>query len=114
MKIPDSAAELFDRQLPAALAAKPAKGRDVGSVFRFNVMGDGGGDWTIDLISSPPTCTRGDAGTAQCTVEIANEDFKAMLANPQVGLELYYNGKLKISGDPAAVSKLQSLFSLTA
>lgn len=112
MKIPDSAEELFDKQLPAALAAKPEKARAVGSVFRFNIVG--AGDWTVDLISSPPTCTRGDAGTAQCTLEISAEDFKALAGNPQVGLDLYYKSKLKLSGDPAVVSKLQALMALTA
>lgn len=111
-KIPDRAEELFDKQLPAALAAKPDKARAVGSVFLFRIPG--AADWTVDLISSPPTCTRGDAGTAQCTVEITAEDFKAMVTNPQVGMDLYYKNKLKLSGDPAVVSKLQALMALTA
>src|SRR5512134_957267 len=97
---PNSDAELFDEQLPAALARHPDKAKAVNAVYCFKISGDGGGDWTVDLASDPPTCTRGDSGNAQGTVEVAHDDFKSMLGNPQVGMQLYFQGKLKVSGDP--------------
>jgi hypothetical protein len=59
--------------------------------------------------SDPPTCSRGDSGKAQCTIEVAHDDFKAMLGNPQVGMQLYFQGKLKVSGDPMLATKLHAV-----
>ena len=112
-QIPNSAKELFDEQVPAALKAHPEKAKAVGAVYCFKISGEGGGDWTVDLAGDPPTCTRGDTGKAQCTIEVAHEDFKSMLGNPQVGMQLYFQGKLKVTGDPMLATKLQKLFSLT-
>ncbi len=103
---PNSAAELFDEALPDRLKQHPEKAKEVNAVYLFKITGEGGGDWTVDLASDPPTCTRGDSGKAQCTVEVSHEDFKSMLANPQVGMQLYFQGKLKVSGDPMLATKL--------
>jgi hypothetical protein len=111
---PSSAAELFDEQLPAALNKHPDKAKAVNAVYCFKISGEGGGDWTVDLASDPPTCTRGDSGKAQCTIEVEHDDFKAMLGNPQVGMQLYFQGKLKVSGDPMLATKLQQFLTLEA
>mgnify|MGYP001582422891 CR=1 FL=1 len=100
------AKQLFDDMVPAALAKHPDKAKDVNAIFAFKITGDGGGEWTVDLVNSPPTCTTGDSGTAQCTIEVAHEDFKSMLGNPQVGMQLYFQGKLRVTGDPMLATKL--------
>jgi len=55
---------------------------------------------------------KGDAGKAQCTIEVSNEDFKTMLADPNAGMQLYFQGKLRVSGDPMLAMKLQQLIDL--
>jgi hypothetical protein len=109
--LPKDAKELFDEILPARLAAHPDKARAVNAVYSFKITGDGGGDWTVDLASDPPTCTPGDSGKAQCTIEVAHSDFITMLGNPQVGMQLYFQGKLKVTGDPMLATKLQTVLS---
>ena len=37
-----------------------------------------------------------------------------LLANPNAGMQLYFQGKLKVTGDPMLATKLQKLFSLGA
>jgi hypothetical protein len=111
-KVPESAQELFNTQLPEALAKNPDKAKEVGAVYLFKINGDGGGTWTVDLASNPPTCTAGDKGNAQCTLELAAADFKNMLTNPALGMQLYFQGKLKVTGDPMLATKLQKLFSI--
>ena len=76
------------------------------------ITGDGGGEWTVDCTSDPPACTRGDTGKAQCTVEVASDDFKTMLSDPNAGMQLYFQGKLRVSGDPMLAMKLQQLFEI--
>jgi hypothetical protein len=113
-KVPESASELFDKQVPAALAAHPDKAKEIGAVYLFKITGDDGGEWTVDLQSATPTCTKGVHGTAQCTIEVAHADFKSMLANPAMGMQLYFQGKLRVTGDPMLATKLQKLFSMGA
>ena len=110
--MPKDAAELFDRQVPAGLARYPAEAREVNAIYAFKIGGEGGGEWTVDLTSNPPTCVRGDTGKAQCTVEVAHDDFKSMLSDPNAGMQLYFQGKLRVSGDPMLAMKLQELFKL--
>lgn len=109
---PKNAQELFDEQLPAALKAHPERAKAVDAVYCFKISGDGGGDWTVDLTADPPTCNRGDSGKAQCTIEVSNDDFQAMLGNPQVGMQLYFQGKLKVTGDPMLATKLQQFLTI--
>jgi hypothetical protein len=108
--MPKDAKELFDEQVPKALKEHPDKAREVNAIYCFKITGDGGGDWTVDLASDPPTSARGDTGKAQCTIELAHDDFKQMLANPQVGMQLYFQGKLRVTGDPMLATKLQKFF----
>jgi putative sterol carrier protein len=111
-KVPDTAQELFNVQVPDSLSKFPDKASEIGAVYVFKIGGDGGGTWTVDLASKPPTCTQGDKGNAQCTIEVAHDDFKQMLTNPAMGMQLYFQGKLKVTGDPMLATKLQKLFSL--
>ena len=49
----------------------------------------------------------------QKLVEITHEDFKTMLSNPVLGMQLFFQGKLKITGDPMLATKLQKILSTT-
>ena len=106
------AKELFDEQVPKALENHPEEAKEVDAIYCFKITGDGGGDWTVDLTSDPPTCNTGDTGSAQCTIEVSAEDFRTMLGDPQAGMQLYFQGKLKVTGDPMLATKLQQFFDL--
>jgi putative sterol carrier protein len=110
--MPKDAQELFNEQIPDALVKFPDKAREVDAIFCFKVTGEGGGTWSVDLKADPPACTEGENPDAQCTIEVAHEDFKSMLSDPQAGMQLYFQGKLKVSGDPMLATKLQPLFDL--
>ena len=111
-QMPKDAKELFDELVPAALKAHPDKAKAVNAIYCFKISGEGGGEWTVDLSADPPNVAQGDNGKAQCTIEVAHDDFKAMLGNPQMGMQLYFQGKLKVTGDPMLATKLQQFFAL--
>ena len=111
-ELPKDATELFDKMVPAALQQYPDKAREINAIYAFKIEGEGGGEWTVDLTSDPPTCVRGASDKAQCTIEVAHDDFKTMLADPNAGMQLYFQGKLRVSGDPMLAMKLQQLFQL--
>ncbi|HET6611490.1 MAG TPA: SCP2 sterol-binding domain-containing protein [Kofleriaceae bacterium] len=110
--LPKDAQELFNEQVPEALKKYPDQANEVNAIYCFKIVGEGGGEWTVDLTANPPTCEPGDPGSAQCTIEVAHDDFKSMLTDPQVGMQLYFQGKLKVSGDPMLATKLQQFFDI--
>lgn len=110
--LPKDAQELFDVMIPEGLRRFPDKAREVNAIYGFKISGEGGGDWTVDLTSNPPVCTRGDTGKAQCAVSVSHDDFVTMLSDPQAGMQLYFQGKLQVSGDPMLAMKLQQFFDL--
>jgi hypothetical protein len=109
---PKNAQELFDDLVPQGLKQFPDKAREVNAIYAFKISGEGGGEWTADLTADPPTIVKGDTGKAQCTIEVAHEDFKTMLSDPNAGMQLYFQGKLRVSGDPMLAMKLQQFFDL--
>jgi putative sterol carrier protein len=112
VNLPKDAQELFDVLVPQGLKQFPDKAREVNAIYAFKISGEGGGEWTADLTSDPPTIVKGDTGKAQCTIEVAHDDFKTMLSDPNAGMQLYFQGKLRVSGDPMLAMKLQQFFDI--
>jgi len=105
---------LFDEKMPKALAKDPEKARELNAIYMFKVTGARGGTWTVDCKTDPPAVTVGESGTAECTIEVADGDFESMLADPQMGMQLFFQGKIKIAGDPVLATKLSNLFGFGA
>jgi hypothetical protein len=112
MATPKDAQELFDKLMPEALQKHPDKAQEVNAIYFFDITGTGGGQWTVDLVGRPPQVVKGNAGNAQCSIQMAHDDFQAMLSDPQAGMQLYFQGKLQVSGDPMLAMKLQSFLEI--
>jgi len=111
--MPTSVKAFFDQKVPAALATNPEKAKDVAAVYLFKVSGPDGGTWTVDLVSNPPTSQVGAVGTAQCTVEATDDDFSTMIdGGMQAAMNLFFTGKLKVSGDATLATKLSKLLQM--
>jgi hypothetical protein len=105
----------FDQKIPAVLKTNPDKAKDVTAVYLFKISGADGGTWTVDLLSSPPTCLPGVHGTAQCTIEATDADFSSMIdGGMQAAMQLFFTGKLKVSGDPNLATKLSKLLQMAS
>jgi putative sterol carrier protein len=108
--MPTSVKTFFDSKVPAVLNTSPEKVKDVAAVYLFKIAGDDGGTWTVDLVSSPPTCKPGEHGTPQCTIEASDTDFRNMIdGGMQAAMSLFFSGKLKVGGDPMLATKLTKL-----
>ena len=98
----------FGTRLPAKISGDVEKAKAVGAVFLFKITGDGGGVWTInckDNVGVRP----GDEGAADCTLEMTSEDWKSISENPGAAMQLYFTGKLKVSGNAMLATKLQQI-----
>lgn len=101
--------QLFNDQLPKGLANNAEDAKTIGAKFQINVTG--AGEWHIDASSTGPSCKPG-TGEADCTITISQEDFQKLMENPQAnGMQLFFAGKLKVTGNQMLAMKLQKLFS---
>lgn len=104
--------KLFNEDLPAALAKNEAEAKSIGAKYQMNITGPAGGEWNVDATDSGPACKPG-TGAADCTITITDEDFQKLAENPQAnGMQLFFSGKLKVSGNQMLAMKLQKLLGL--
>lgn len=99
----------FEEKIAQKLKDKPETSKAVNSVYEFNITGDNGGVWTVDLTREPGVVTAGATGAAKCTVTCAAPDFMNIVSgkmNPQMA---FMSGKLKIKGDMGLAMKLQKV-----
>jgi putative sterol carrier protein len=103
-----TAQEIFDTVIPKRLTDKPDIATKINASYKFNVTGDGGGTWVVDLTQPGGKITQGD-GPAKCTITIAAKDLIEVVngkLNPQMA---FMSGKLKVAGDMGLALKLGSL-----
>jgi putative sterol carrier protein len=103
--------KLFNEDLKGALERNPAEARKIGGIYQINIAG--AGSWAIDLSKDPPSVTEGTTSNAQATIDIAEQDFQTLHANPQAeGMKLFFAGKLKVKGNQMLAMNLPKLFAL--
>jgi putative sterol carrier protein len=103
--------KLFNDDLPAALAKNAEDAKTIGAKYQMNITGPNGGEWSIDVSASGPSCKPG-TGPADCTITISDEDFHKLFENPGAnGMQLFFAGKLKVMGNQMLAMKLQKLLS---
>lgn len=110
---PLDARTVFNEKLPQALAAAPASFRH-NAVYVFDIKGPGGGRWTLDLKSQPPTCTEGAAASNDSTVEISSADLCAVLGGTQKLEDLFFQQKVRVTGDLGKAAALRQVFAQIA
>ena len=111
--MPTSVKAFFDQKVPAVLATSPEKAKDVAAVYLFKISGADGGTWTVDLVSTPPTCVAGESGGPAVHDRGERRDFRGMIdGGMQAAMSLFFSGKLKVAGDPMLATKLSKLLQM--
>lgn len=98
----------FTQNIPKSIESDLDKARAVDAVFLFRVNGDGGGVWTVNM-KDDPGVREGDSGNAECTIELSTDDWKAMSEKPASAMQLFLQGKIKVTGNALLATKLQSV-----
>jgi putative sterol carrier protein len=79
------------------------------ALYQFNLSGDDGGTWIIELTADRRDVRQGEDENAQCVINMTSTDFMAMVGgslNPQMA---FMTGKLKVKGDMGLALKLQTI-----
>ncbi len=103
---------ILEQEIPQVLTAKPELGKDINSVIHFNVTGDQGGTWTLDLTKDSDWVSEGAQGTPKMTITVSDQDF-VKIRQKQLNAQMAaMQGKLKFKPmDMALAMKLGKLLS---
>lgn len=97
-------------QLPQGLGARAAWARAWGATFQFQVTGDGGGEWTVDLSQPESPVRPGLHAPARATVICSAADFVALVQRAWTPQQAFTAGRLSVKGDLGLGLRFPDLF----
>ncbi len=95
--------------LPAK--AKPETLQGLETKFHFDISGDGGGAFTVNIADGAMIATEGHEGEAKCTVKATAENFMGTLRGDINPMMAVLTGKIKISNQ-GEMMKYAKIFGL--
>jgi putative sterol carrier protein len=87
--------DILETEIPNVLKQKPELGKDINAVIHFNVTGDNGGTWTLDLTKADDWVSTGANGEAKMTITVSNDDFVKIRQKTLNAQMAAMQGKLK-------------------
>jgi putative sterol carrier protein len=99
-------AEIF-AQMPAHVDASKIAG--VNTTVVFDLSGDNGGQWTLNVADGKVAVTDGAQPGVAATIKMSAADYVAMTSGNLNPMMAFMSGKIKVEGDLNAVMKLQSI-----
>ena len=106
-------ADFFETVAKAA-AANPEAATAPDAIFQFELTGDNGGTWVLDLKKGKTsdfvsTTANPDAGA---TIHVDSADWVAMVSGDLDPMQAFMGGKIRIDGDMSLAMNLQSVMNL--
>ena len=101
-------AEVFEK-ITTRIAANPDLVEEVGAIFQFDVAGDDGGSWVVDLKTAPGAVSTGTHDDADCVISVSQADFVGIMTggvDPQMAFMM---GRIKVAGNFMLATKLRAL-----
>lgn len=90
-------------------AADPGKTKGVNSVFQFDLSGDNGGVFHVNVTDAQVDVIEGAHDSPNVTISMSADDFQSMLEGKLNATSAFMAGKLKVKGDMSLAMKLQAL-----
>ena len=104
--------QYFEEKIAQKLQRTPDLASQVNGIYEFNITGDNGGMWTVDLSRNPGSVSAGAAptgGTAKvCKVTCAANDFMNIVTGKMAAPMAFMSGKIKVN-DVSMAMKLQKV-----
>ncbi|MCP4357288.1 MAG: SCP2 sterol-binding domain-containing protein [Chloroflexi bacterium] len=99
-------ADIFSK-LPETVDASKIAG--VSAVVVFDLSGDDGGAWTLNVDNGVVQVDEGAADGASATINMTSADYVGMMSGDLNPMMAFMSGKIKVDGDLNTVMKLQSI-----
>ena len=99
----------FILSLPEKVNSDAVAGQNTS--FYFDVDGDGGGQYTVNLVDGKLTVQEGQVGEVVCKVSTKAETFLALVTGQQNPMTAFMMGKIKVS-NPGELLKYSKVFGI--
>lgn len=100
---------IFEEQIAKRLAENPDVAEKIQSSYQFDLTGDNGGQWAIDLTKSSDYVVPGTIDDPKVTITMTAQDFVDLVEGKLNGQLAFMQGKLKLKGDMSLALKLQQV-----
>jgi hypothetical protein len=99
----------FDNTVPEILESKPQLRKELKDAVQFQLLGENGGEWYIDIEVRRAVKGRNEKVTSTIVVEA--DQFALLLASPlRSWIDAYLKGKLQIKGNIVNALRIRKLF----
>lgn len=89
--------------------ADSGKTKGVNSMFQFDLSGDNGGVFHVNVTDDKTDVIEGAHENPNVTISMSADDFQSMLEGKLNATSAFMSGKLKVKGDMSLAMKLQAL-----
>lgn len=97
------------QQLSGSAQAEKLKGMD--ATILFDIKGEDGGLWTVDIDDGAVSFEEGQVGSPDVTVGATAQDLLALVNGDLNPMAAFMRGRLKVKGDMSVAMQIQKLFS---
>lgn len=101
-------AEIFE-QMTQRIADKPGLVDEVAAIFQFDITGEDGGSWVVDLRNSPGSVVKGTDDAADCVITVGQQDFAGIMSGEVDPQMAFMMGRVKVAGNFMLATKLRAL-----
>ncbi len=106
----ETAREYFEQKIPEIIQQRADRLKSIGAIYEFQITGDDGGTWTLNLKEEPAYIQEESAGEPDCTVVMQDMAFVKMINGDLKPQMAFLTGKLKVTGNMGLALKLTTLF----
>ncbi|MCP3142549.1 SCP2 sterol-binding domain-containing protein [Pyxidicoccus xibeiensis] len=90
-----TAKDIIETEIPGVLKQKPELAKEINAIIHFDISGEGGGKWTVDLTKPDNWVSPGLEGASKMTVSVSNDDFVKIREKKLNAQMAAMQGKLK-------------------
>jgi putative sterol carrier protein len=90
----------------------PGKAQGVKGSIQFDLSGEGGGKWAVDIADGACNLIDGGLESPTTTLAMSSEDFVGMVNGTVNAMAAFMQGKIKLQGDMGLAMKFQTIFGI--
>jgi len=105
----DWTVEAIWTEIKKSMNSDPEPIKGMNAIYEYDLTGDDGGTWQLQLQDGKAEVVEGAAQEASCTLKLSVPNFKKLVMGKLNGTTAFMLGKLKIKGDIGLALKLDSL-----
>lgn len=86
------------------------KAQGVNAVIQFDLSGDNGGQFWLEIVDGQITSHEGTAENPKMTLKASADDYFSVATGKLNPMQAFMSGKIKIQGDMGLAMKMQQMF----